>query len=95
MSESEQQRPLGLYALLLNIVPFLTGLAMLGLKWQIGPKSLTYWTSQVGGFFMFGLMIVGSAFILIATVQTERRDWRIYAATLLLLLTIIELVLFF
>lgn len=87
--------PMARTALLTNLVPFLTGLAMLGLKYHVGPKPLLFWTSQLGGFFMFGLMILGSAFILIAYTRSEgQRDWRIPLAGLLLLLSLVEVYLF-
>lgn len=81
MSSSDDHRnPAALTALLINLVPFLTSLAMLGLKWEIGPKPMLFWASQLGGFFLFGCMIVGSAFTLIAFMRAERRDWRVSAA---------------
>lgn len=87
--------PMALAALLTNLVPFLTGLAMLGLKWGLGPKPLLFWASQLGGFFLFGLMVVGSALLLVAYTRSERRrDWRIPAAALLLLLSLAEVILF-
>ncbi|MFZ5826030.1 MAG: hypothetical protein ACOY94_17175 [Bacillota bacterium] len=87
--------PMASTALLTNLAPFLTGLAMLGLKYQVGPKALLFWASQLGGFFMFGLMVVGSAFILVAYTRSEGvRDWRIPAAGLLWLLSLAEVILF-
>lgn len=88
------RNPMALFALLVNLVPFLTGLAMLGLKWEIGPKPLLFWAAQLGGFLQFGLMVVGSAFVLIAYTRSEGRDWRIPAAGLLLLLSLAEVILF-
>lgn len=88
------RNPMALTALLVNLVPFLTGLAMLGLKFDVGPQGLFFWASQLGGFFMFGLMVVGSALILVAYTRSEGRDWRIPAALLLLLLSLSEVILF-
>lgn len=88
------RNPMALTALLVSLIPFLTGLAMLGLKFEIGPRSVLYWASQVGGVALFGLVVIGSAFILIASVRSERRDWRIPTAGLLLILSVVEVFLF-
>ncbi|MFZ5816990.1 MAG: hypothetical protein ACOY93_17140 [Bacillota bacterium] len=89
------RNPMALGALMLNLLPFLTGLAMLGLKWGIGPRALLFWASQLGGFFLFGSMVVGSALTMIAAMRAEGRDWLVTAAALLWILAAVEIVLFF
>lgn len=91
---TDNRNPMALIALAVNLAPFLTGLAMLGLKWEIGPEPLLFWASQLGGFFMFGLMVVGSALILVAYTRSARRDWRIGTAGVLFLLSLAEVILF-
>lgn len=89
----EKGNPIVMSALLLNLVPLLTGLAMLGLKYAVGPSPAVLGLPTGRGF-LFGLVVVGSALILVAYTPSEGRDWRIPAAGLLLILSLAEVILF-
>lgn len=93
MTEQKPYRnPAALTAFLLALVPFITSLTMLGLQRGINPWGLFYLFSQLAGMLLLGLIVISSAFTVVALARTDgQRDWRIPAAFLLLVLTIANL----
>lgn len=96
MTEQKSYRnPAALTALLLALLPFVTSLTMLGLQRGINPWGLFYMFSQLAGVLLLGLMVISSAFGIVALARAERqRDWRIPGTFLLLLVTIANLIWF-
>lgn len=87
--------PMALTALLVSLIPLLTSLSMLALKHGVGPKAILYYFAMGSGFFLFGLVIVGSALAVVAMTRTGgRRDLRIHAAFASLVLAMILVALF-
>lgn len=84
----DQKNPMALTALLVSLVPFLSTLAMLGLKTGIGPRAVLYQIAQVSGFVAFGLIVMGTGLSVVALARSERRDWRILTAFALQALSI-------
>jgi|GEM_PF-4691857 len=90
------RNPMALLALVVSLVPSLTGLALLGLRYGVGPQVLLGWLALLSGPVMLALIVAGSALNLIAGMRTEgRRDWRVPTAWLLWLLAVGSLALFF
>lgn len=96
MTEQKPYRnPAAVTALLLALLPFLTSLTMLGLQRGINPWGLFYLFSQLAGVLLLGLMVISSAFGVVALARSEgKRDWRIPVSFLLLLLTTANLLWF-
>ncbi len=89
------QNPMALAALLVSLVPLLTSLSMVGLKYGVGPKALLYYFAMGSGFLLFGLVVVGSALAVVALSRTGgRRDLRIHAAFASLVASILLVALF-
>ncbi len=84
------RNPMAAFALFTSITAFLISLAMLGLKFGVGPATVLYWIAQVGGALFFGLVVVGSGLAVIAMARTaERKDRRVPLSFLLLLLSVV------
>lgn len=94
-AQQPYRNPMALTALLVSLVPFVSALSMLGLKHGVGPLTLMYLISHVGGAVSMFLIILGSGLTLAAWARTDgRRDVRIYASVLFLVLAATQLYLF-
>ncbi len=92
---STYQNPMARTALLVSLIPCVVSLSMIGLKLEIGPLTLFYYISQVGGFILFALIVLCSGFGLVAYVQAGgHRDLRIGATFALLAVSVIGFVAF-
>jgi hypothetical protein len=82
------RNPVALLALLASFVPFVSSLAMAGLKAGIGPTTPLYWLAQTSMLSM-ALVVVGSGLGFAALARAEGRpDWRIYTAFALQVLSL-------
>lgn len=82
MAQSFKYRnPMALWALLVSAAAFLSALSLVGLKLNIGPQTVLYYLVQISGPLLFGSIVFGTGFAVVAlTRSASQRDWRIWAA---------------
>jgi hypothetical protein len=89
------RNPMALLALLVSLIPFSVTLAMLAVKFGVGPVKFLALISLLTGPFLLLSLVVGSALLLVAWTRSDgRRDLRIPLSLLLLLLSAAGLILF-
>jgi len=92
---STYQNPMARTALLVSLIPCVVSLSMVALKMGVGPLTLLYYISEIGGFVLFSLIVVSSGLALVAYVRTGgHRDLRIPASVALLITAVLGFVAF-
>lgn len=92
---STYQNPMAKTALLVSLIPCVVSLSMVGLKIGIGPHTMLFYISQVGGPALLALIVISSGLGLVAYVRAGgHRDLRISAAFALVLVSVLGFIAF-